>query len=83
MDILEYLTLTSEDQWDYLWLHGHKISTYSSIDSRSELYKLDNFYVEVELDLLYGHIIGKNIFKEGAILRKFLEFGVVLIEHTY
>ena len=73
MDILEYLKLTSEDQWDYLWLHGHKINSYHSIDSSSELYSMHEFYVEIVLDPIHDNIIGKNIFKEGAILNKYLK----------
>lgn len=73
MGLYEYLTLSNEEQWDLIWDKGEYVDTYKSIDCSFVLYAIDQFFVEVELDVLTGSIIGKSPFKHGVRLEKYGE----------
>lgn len=71
MGLYEYMMLTQEQQWDELWDNGKHITNYKSIDCSFSLYALHRFYVEVELCVSSGKILGKGIFKTGKTLDKY------------
>jgi hypothetical protein len=66
------MILSEELQWGELWENGQFITQYKSIDCSFSLYSLHRFYVEVELCATTNKILGKNIFKEGHALEKYV-----------
>ena len=72
MGLYEYMMLSEEEQWNDLWQNGKFISHYKSIDCKFSLYALYDFFVEVELDPLTDKILGKEHFKEGHSLDKYV-----------
>lgn len=57
MMFTEYLKFTSEEQWEILWEKGLFLINFKSIDCSYSLYAINNFFVEVELDILTGKLI--------------------------
>lgn len=72
MGLYEYMTLSNEQQWDELWDKGKFITEYISIDCKFALYALHKFYVEIELCVSTDKILGKNLFKEGHAVEKYV-----------
>lgn len=71
MGIYDYLALDNEEQWDVLWDKGIFVDAYKSIDCSYQLFAIDKFFVEVELDITNDSILGKSVFKEGKRLDKY------------
>jgi hypothetical protein len=71
MDILDYLELSDEEQWEELWESGVHLENFKSIDCAFVLYSLHSFFLEVELDL-EGKISGKHPFRAGTRLDKYV-----------
>ena len=72
MRVLEYLDLTDEDQLEVLLDQGKKIATLKSIDCSYELFAMENFFVEIRLDLGTDTILSLNPFVRGPRLEKFI-----------
>lgn len=71
MDLIDYLALSDEKQWQVLWDFGKHVDTFKSIDCSFVLYALYKFYVEVELNLETDRIISKSVFVYGHKLEKY------------
>ncbi|NHF60163.1 hypothetical protein FK220_012465 [Flavobacteriaceae bacterium TP-CH-4] len=72
MKLIEYLELSSEEQWDELWDEGQHVQNYVSVDFKYSLYSLHNFYVEVELCPISNSIIGMFPCQQGKRLEKYI-----------
>ena len=73
MDILEFLDLDNDEQWEIFWAESIHIEDYESIDCAFSLYGLFDFFFEIELCVNDHTIIGKNIFKTGSRLEKYMD----------
>ncbi len=72
MDLLDYLMLSEERQWDTLHEVGIELVEASSIEYDYLLYGLHGFFVEVVFDKVLGTALFKNEFIDGIKLDKYL-----------
>lgn len=77
MKLYEFLMLDEAEQYQAVWDKGTHIETLAQEDKICQLYAINNFYVEIHYDPLSNSIIGKNQFKQGEHLDKYLKgFGL-------
>ncbi len=73
MTILHFLRLTKAQQWDLLLAQGKRIGSHRTKRSSYILYTMENFFVEVELDLT-GETLGSLFpFICGDRLKKYVK----------
>lgn len=63
--------LSEKQQWDELWANGSYLTHYIDTDTRSNLYALHAFFVEVKLNTTGKKIINKEEFVCGHSLDKY------------
>ncbi len=71
MTLENFLSLTTEKQWDELWDNGTHLNNYSSIDCKFTLYALHKFFVEIELCVETEKILGLHPFGHGQRMEKY------------
>jgi hypothetical protein len=73
MDFNQYTRLTTDEKAAVLWEHGRYVDCYMSQEVMTNLYQLDDYYVEVVLTARTACISEITAFKKGARLDKYLE----------
>jgi hypothetical protein len=71
MGLYDYMILSDEERWDYLWQNAEFITNLKLIDRKHSLYALHDFFVEVELKGAADKILGMKTFIEGDLLEKY------------
>ena len=72
MKLYEYQTLKEELQYQVVWEIGKHIETLEQDGKMYLLYAINDFFVEVIYCQRTNEILGKNQFKQGEHLEKFL-----------
>ncbi|SFQ39827.1 hypothetical protein [Flavobacterium akiainvivens] len=72
MTLYEFLGLTDLQQYQAVWHQGNHIDTLVHKDAIYLLYAMGNFYVEIMYSKDSHDILGKNQFKYGEHLEKYL-----------
>ncbi|MEM8510680.1 MAG: hypothetical protein AAF717_22805 [Bacteroidota bacterium] len=72
MDLVSYLRLPEEIQFEYLSENGVMIDSCGNIDHKFVLYSVSSFYVEVEIAPTCDNPLGMNAFGYGKELEKYL-----------
>lgn len=72
MKLYDYLSLDEQLQFQVIWEIGKHIETVQDDGKTYLLYALNDFYVEVIYNQRTNEIIGKNQFKQGEHLEKYL-----------
>ncbi|MXN91122.1 hypothetical protein GR160_07750 [Flavobacterium sp. Sd200] len=73
MMLYEFLMLDEQQQFRAVWGHGVYIDSviYNNLDY--QLYSINSFYVEVVYDAFTNKIVGKQAFRQGEHLEKYLK----------
>ncbi len=69
----DYIKLNMNDKANLLWDEGLFLDKYIDLDIITNLYYLNNFYVEVVLSNTNGRISEITPFKKGNRLEKYLK----------
>lgn len=72
MDIIEFLGLTENKQWDMLWAEGHRMEKRNVRGTTFELYALHGFFVEVKISGKLEIPSSLMPFKDGPRLDKYI-----------
>jgi hypothetical protein len=72
MKLYQYLMLEEQLQYQTIWEIGKYIETIEIDGVRFLLYAINDFFVEVQYRVRTNEIIGKNQFKQGEHLDKYL-----------
>ncbi len=70
----DFLQLDLDHKAALLWTDGSQLATVVQNDKSFTLYRLNNFYVEVVIDISLETILDIVPFTEGWMLDKYLEF---------
>ena len=72
MKLYDFLKLDDENQYHAVWMHGVHIDNIIFEKIHYQLYAINDFYVEVRYEAITNKIIGKQPFKQGEHLDKYL-----------
>ncbi len=72
MKLYEYLSKDEQLQYQIVWEIGKYIETLYKDGIMYLLYAVNDFYVEIQYSQRTNEIIGKNQFKQGIHLDKYL-----------
>lgn len=72
MKLYEYLAKDEQLQYQIVWEIGKYIETLYKDGIMYLLYAVNDFYVEIQYNQRTNEIIGKNQFKQGIHLDKYL-----------
>lgn len=72
MKLYDFLILSDEQQYQAIWEHGTYIDSLLFDKIHHQLYSINDFFIEIYYDALSNNIIGKEPFKQGARLDKYL-----------
>lgn len=73
MTLYQYLSLNETEQYQAVWDIGTHADTLTLENIVCQLYAINDFFVEIHYDRIENKIIGKNQFKEGEHLEKYLK----------
>ena len=77
MDIMDYLALSYERQWDVFHDKNVLITSVETFDAFYELYSLDTFFVEIISDPATRQRQAVTLFVEGERMEKYLDDDLV------
>lgn len=72
MKLYEFLLLHDDLQYQAVWMQGVHIDSIIYEKIHYQLYSINDFYVEVKYDAISNIIIGKQAFRQGEHLDKYL-----------
>lgn len=72
MRLYEFLTLSDEEQYQTVWDKGTHVENLENDGIIYQLYAISDFFVEIHYSVAENKILGKNQFKEGEHLEKYL-----------
>lgn len=72
MKLYDFLSLDDDLQYQAVWDFGVHIDSVICDKIHYQLYAINDFYVEVHYDAFSNSIIGKQPFKQGDHLDKYL-----------
>jgi len=72
MKLYEFLALGDDQQYQAVWDKGVHIDNIIFEKVHYQLYSINDFYVEIQYDALSNKLIGKQPFKQGQHLDKYL-----------
>lgn len=72
MKICEFLSFDDTTQYNTVWEQGRHIDDIIIDKIHYQLYSINDFFVEVHYDAADNKIIGKQAFKQGQHLDKYL-----------
>ena len=73
MKLYEYLLKDEQLQYQIVWEIGKHVETVYQDGVMYLLYAINDFFVEIQYNQRTNEIIGKNQFKQGEHLDKYLE----------
>lgn len=72
MTLYQYLILSDEQQYQTTWELGVHIDSILCEKTHYQLYAIGDFFVEILYNATDNTITGKNAFKTGELLEKYL-----------
>lgn len=73
MTLYEFNSLSNPDQYNTVWELGNHIETVITKEKIYLLYAINEFFVEIHYEPSTNHIVGKQSFKQGEHLEKYLK----------
>ncbi len=73
ISIKEFNALPTEEQWNYFWQHEVFLCERRTWNDSSRLYSVDDFYVEIQFDPIWGNATGIIAFKNPCHLNKYVD----------
>ena len=64
--------LHKEDQWIFFWEHAHYIGEHETPSTAFMLYAIEDYFIEIQLDDIYGSATNIRAFVKGPRLYKYL-----------
>ena len=71
MDLIEYINLSEEEQWDTFYESSSQLATANNIEYDYVLFSVESFYVELVFDKIKGSCLYQKAFKSGKRLDKY------------
>lgn len=72
MKLYEFLLLDEQKQYQSVWDQGTFINQVVTTELTFMLYSINDFYVEIHYDRGLNKVVGKQPFKQGVYLEKYL-----------
>ncbi|ALM50143.1 hypothetical protein AMR72_15320 [Flavobacterium psychrophilum] len=72
MKLYDFLALDDNNQYQAVWEQGKHVDDIIVDNIHYQLYSINDFFVEIEYCQLSNKILGKNQFKHGHELDKYL-----------
>ena len=64
--------LDQEDQWNIFWEHAHFIGEYETPNAAFMLYAIEDYFIEIQFDDIFGSATNIRAFVKGPRLDKYL-----------
>lgn len=72
-NLTSFKKLSKEDQWNYFWEHAQYIGDYWTWNASYMLYTIEDYFVEIQFDILDGKAIQIRAFVRGSYLDKYVK----------